>query len=289
MIDAVRRIDEEPGEIPAALAGLSTNPDNLLLFTSLVISTVFVAQLSSFVLFGSSLSAPLQQSEDGEEPSSDGFGGIMKMLMDVISSIPNAPSVLADLIQQIGQMVSGDEVSEDTEASEDAMEDSKDEGMESTEGSADGGSEESEPQGSNFLAGVIDFLTGLIPQIPGSDSNDEKEGELGDFEMSGSGDDEDAAEEEEDEALFNVGVEVQPGSPLEMIIQLFEGGDEREDGVTQTPGEETTTKDPSDLGSSIGDFSISLQPIDLANLFVQVNKATPSNRLHHHAKHSYLV
>jgi len=73
VIDAVRRIDEEPGEIPAALEGLATNPDNLLLFTSLVVSTVFVAQLSSFVLFGSSLSAPLQQSEDGEEPSNDGF------------------------------------------------------------------------------------------------------------------------------------------------------------------------------------------------------------------------
>ena len=277
----MRRIDEEPGEIPAALEGLATNPDNLLLFTSLVVSTVFVAQLSSFVLFGSSLSAPLQQSEDGEEPSNDGFGGIMKMLMDAISAIPNAPSVLADLINQIGQMVSGDEVSEDTEASEAAM---ADDGMESAEGSADGGSEESEPQGSNFLEGVIQFLTDLIPQIPGSDSSDEKEGELGDFEMSGSGDAEDDEEEEgdEDDALFTVGVDVPSGGPLEMIIKLFEGSDEREDGVTQMPGEETTTKDPSDLGSSIGDFSISLQPIDLANLFVQVLKAPPSNRLQRH-------
>merc|ERR1719361_3352618 len=61
VIDAVRQINTDPARTPTALAELATNPDNLLLFTSLVVTTVFVAQLSSFVLFGTSLSAPLQE------------------------------------------------------------------------------------------------------------------------------------------------------------------------------------------------------------------------------------
>ena len=65
VIDAVRQINTDPARTPTALAvsfhsqdfkhcdfqELATNPDNLLLFTSLVVTTVFVAQVRKLFLF----------------------------------------------------------------------------------------------------------------------------------------------------------------------------------------------------------------------------------------------
>merc|ERR1719507_1983941 len=42
VIEAVRQINTDPARTPTALAELATNPDNLLLFTTLVVSTVFL-------------------------------------------------------------------------------------------------------------------------------------------------------------------------------------------------------------------------------------------------------
>merc|ERR1711962_328618 len=85
LIDAVQSISSDPGQTPAALAALATNPGNLLLFTSLVVSTVFVAQLSSLALFGTSLSgASLKESEEGEQEE---VTGLMGIVMGIIPSL----------------------------------------------------------------------------------------------------------------------------------------------------------------------------------------------------------
>merc|ERR1712223_1665498 len=96
VIDALRQINTDPARTPTALAELATNPDNLLLFTSLVVTTVFVAQLSSFVLFGSSLSAPLQ--EDAGPVS-----GLLGIMMELFNVFPNLLATIGDIVGNIAR------------------------------------------------------------------------------------------------------------------------------------------------------------------------------------------
>lgn len=100
--------------------------------------------------------------------------------------------------------------------------------------------------------------------FPGSDPNENKQSDL---EPEGSGVDNDNDSDND----IHIGVDVEPGSILDMIINLIPnpGSDE---GTTEIPGEEMTTADPGDLGTSFGGVSVSLAPIDLANIFVQVQE-----------------
>merc|ERR1719238_521372 len=107
VIDAVRQINTDPARTPTALAELATNPDNLLLFTSLVVTTVFVAQLSSFVLFGTSLSAPLQ-----ENTESGPVSGLLGIMMEIFNIFPNFLTAFADII---GNIARGDGDEDDAE------------------------------------------------------------------------------------------------------------------------------------------------------------------------------
>merc|ERR1719430_2308658 len=111
VIDAVRQINTDPARTPTALAELATNPDNLLLFTSLVVTTVFVAQLSSFVLFGTSLSAPLQ-----ENTESGPVSGLLGIMMELFNIFPNLIAAFADIVGDIARGT-------DDEADEDDAED----------------------------------------------------------------------------------------------------------------------------------------------------------------------
>merc|ERR1712203_273133 len=131
VIDALRQINTDPARTPTALAELVTNPDNLLLFTSLVVTTVFVAQLSSFVLFGSSLSAPLQ--EDAGPVS-----GLLGIMMELFNVFPNLLATIGDIVGNIARG-SNDEEDEE-EGSTDGLfaeeaEEENDEEMEEEDGS----------------------------------------------------------------------------------------------------------------------------------------------------------
>merc|ERR1712088_949006 len=260
VIDALRQINTDPARTPTALAELATNPDNLLLFTSLVVTTVFVAQLSSFVLFGTSLSAPLQENTETGPVS-----GLLGVMMELFNIFPNLLAAFADIIGDIARgTVEDDEDEDDAEDTtntnklfiepnnEDATKDEAEdieEDMEDGSGAASGG----------FLDPLLNILANIFPPSRDGDGDAEEEG-------SGSGD----GEEVEEDNDIHIGVDVEPGSLLDMIINLIPGDEERdeEDAENTTEMGEMTTLSP-EGEETIGGISVSLAPIDLANIFVQ--------------------
>merc|ERR1719499_2836282 len=248
VIDALRQINTDPARTPTALAELATNPDNLLLFTSLVVTTVFVAQLSSFVLFGSSLSAPLQ-----EDPSP--VSGLLGIMMELFNVFPNLLATIGDIV---GNIARG---SNDGLFAEEADEEN-DEEMEEEDGTGD-------EQG-----GLFDPLLNMLASIfPTPTRNGD---EMADEDGSGSGD----GEEEEVDNDIHIGVDVEPGSLLDIIINLIPGEEERDENAedtTEMVGAEVTTLSPEEGGPTFGGISVSLAPIDLANIFVQVQQIVGMN------------
>merc|ERR1712018_918760 len=175
VIEAVRQINTDPARTPTALAELATNPDNLLLFTSLVVTTVFVAQLSSFVLFGSSLSAPLQEEDAGP------VSGLLGIMMELFNVFPNLLATIGDIVGNIarGSNDEDDEEEDDEEGSTDGLfaeeaDEENDEEMEEEDGSGD-------EQG-----GLFDSLLNMLASIfPTPTRNGD---EMADEDGSGSGD-----------------------------------------------------------------------------------------------------
>merc|ERR1719295_2403607 len=119
---------------------------------------------------------------------------------------------------------------------------------------------------------ILNILAGIFPPTRDGDGNAEEEG-------SGSGDGEE--EEEEEDNDIHIGVDVEPGSLLDMIINLIPGEEERdeEEDTTEVGGGEGTTMSPEDVedGATFGGISVSLAPIDLANIFVQVQQIVGMN------------
>merc|ERR1712038_1128808 len=227
VIDALRQINTDPARTPTALAELATNPDNLLLFTSLIVTTVFVAQLSSFVLFGTSLSAPLQ-----ENTESGPVSGLLGVMMELFNVFPNLLAAFADIVGDIAR--GSDEDDEDEDDAEGTTNTNK-----------------------------------LFIESTNEDVNKNEDGEDG----SGSGD----GEEEVDNDI-HIGVDVEPGSLLDMIINLIPGDEERDEDDAENTTEmgEMTTLSP-EGEETIGGISVSLAPIDLANIFVQVQQIVGMN------------
>merc|ERR1719249_553004 len=92
----------------------------------------------------------------------------------------------------------------------------------------------------------------------------------------------DGDEEEEEDNDIHIGVDVEPGSLLDMIINLIPGDEERdeEEDTTEVGGGEGTTMSPEEAdedGATFGGISVSLAPIDLANIFVQVQQIVGMN------------
>merc|ERR1719458_1519963 len=270
VIEAVRQINTDPARTPTALAELATNPDNLLLFTSLVVTTVFVAQLSSFVLFGTSLSAPLQENAESGEVS-----GLLGVMMELFNVFPNLLANFADIIGNIARG-SDDEDDDDDDDAEDttntnklfieptnedvANDEDEEDKVEDTEdgsGAAPGG----------LFDPLLNILASIFPPTRDVDADADKQG-------SGSGDGE---EEEEEDNDIHIGVDVEAGSLLDMIINLIPGDEDMED-TTETDGGEGTTLSPEEEeGATFGGISVSLAPIDLANIFVQVQQIVGMN------------
>merc|ERR1719361_1465838 len=262
VIDAVRQINTDPARTPTALAELATNPDNLLLFTSLVVTTVFVAQLSSFVLFGTSLSAPLQ-----EDTESGPVSGLLGVMMELFNVFPNLLAAFADIVGDIAR--GSDEDDEDEDDAEDTTNTNKlfiestNEDVNKNEDGEDGSGSGEAPAG--LFDPILNMLANIFPPTRQGDEDDE--------EGSGSGD----GEEEVDNDI-HIGVDVEPGSLLDMIINLIPGDDERDEDDAENTTEmgEMTTLSP-EGEETIGGISVSLAPIDLANIFVQVQQIVGMN------------
>merc|ERR1719219_1525453 len=262
VIDAVRQINTDPARTPTALAELATNPDNLLLFTSLVVTTVFVAQLSSFVLFGTSLSAPLQENTEAGPVS-----GLLGIMMELFNIFPNLLAAFAELIGDIAR--GSDEDDEDEDDAEDTTNTNKlfiestNEDVNKNEDGEDGSGSGEAPAG--LFDPILNMLANIFPPTRQGDEDDE--------EGSGSGD----GEEEVDNDI-HIGVDVEPGSLLDMIINLIPGDEERDEDDAENTTEmgEMTTLSP-EGEETIGGISVSLAPIDLANIFVQVQQIVGMN------------
>merc|ERR550525_1949591 len=262
VIDAVRQINTDPARTPTALAELATNPDNLLLFTSLVVTTVFVAQLSSFVLFGTSLSAPLQ-----ENTESGPVSGLLGVMMELFNVFPNLLATFADIVGDIAR--GSDEDDEDEDDAEDTTNTNKlfiestNEDVNKNEDGEDGSGSGEAPAG--LFDPILNMLANIFPPTRQGDEDDE--------EGSGSGD----GEEEVDNDI-HIGVDVEPGSLLDMIINLIPGDEERDEDDAENTTEmgEMTTLSP-EGEETIGGISVSLAPIDLANIFVQVQQIVGMN------------
>jgi len=263
-INAVRRASSDPSEAPSALAALATNPDNLLLFTSLVVSTVFVAQLSSLVLTGSSLAASGTEKQDGESPETEGLMGLIR---DALNILPNLLNLISQAFQDVvdGRQAEEGSGSGSGSGSGDGEEDGEQHFIGLFGSGDDDGEVDAERVG--LFAGIMNFFASLFPISENEDEDDTQK--LDDAE-----DDEEGSGEDKPDGL-NFGFNVVPGSILDMIINLIpsppeSSGDNNDDAVKDL-------EDPNSLGEHFGGISISLEPIDLANLFIQVNDVVGAN------------
>lgn len=257
VITALQSILNDPSQTPTALAGLATDPANILTLITLMVSTAFAAQISSITLFGDS-------------PTNRGLVG---MILDFLAGGQNGmeDGDVEDAVQD-GDMEEGDMEDEDMEngdmeeeedtasesetegsidemgESEDVMENSDMEDMEEAE---DGDMEQVEGSNVGLLESLISFITGILG---GNNDTDDMEG------------DGDEMAEDEDNMASNGDMEESEGS-------------EEEDSGTDDEREEDTMENDaiSDGGSSIGGVSVSFHPIDLAALFVQVQSAIGMN------------
>ena len=187
-------------------------------------------------------------------------------MMELFNVFPNLLAAFADIV---GDIARGTD-----EADEDDAEDTTNTNklfIEPNNEDVNGADEDMEDGSGAAATGglfdpILNILASIFPPTRDGDGNAEEEG-------SGSGDGE---EEEEEDNDIHIGVDVEPGSLLDMIINLIPGEEERdeEEDSTEVGGGEGTTLSPEEAeeedGATFGGISVSLAPIDLANIFVQV-------------------
>ena len=181
-------------------------------------------------------------------------------MMELFNVFPNLLATIGDIVGNIarGSNDEEDDEEDDEEGSTDGLfaeeaEEENDEEMEEEDGSGD-------DQGGLFDP-LLNMLASIFP-------NPTRDGEAdADGDGSGSGD----GEEEEVDNDIHIGVDVEPGSLLDMIINLIPGDEERDEDDAENTTEmgDMTTLSP-EGEETIGGISVSLAPIDLANIFVQV-------------------
>ena len=188
------------------------------------------------------------------------MSGLLGIMMELFNVFPNLLATIGDIVGNIarGSNDEDDEEEDDEEGSTDGLfaeeaDEENDEEMEEEDGSGD-------EQG-----GLFDPLLNMLANIfPNPTRNGEADA---DEDGSGSGD----GEEEDND--IHIGVDVEPGSLLDIIINLIPGEEERDENAedtTEMDGAEVTTLSPEEGGPTFGGISVSLAPIDLANIFVQV-------------------
>ena len=188
------------------------------------------------------------------------MSGLLGIMMELFNVFPNLLATIGDIVGNIarGSNDEDDEEEDDEEGSTDGLfaeeaDEENDEEMEEEDGSGD-------EQGGLFDP-LLNLLANIFPN-PTRNGN-----EMADEDGSGSGD----GEEEDND--IHIGVDVEPGSLLDIIINLIPGEEERDENAedtTEMDGGEVTTLSPEEGGPTFGGISVSLAPIDLANIFVQV-------------------
>merc|ERR1719232_2197623 len=96
LIFAVQSIEVDPSLTPVALAAIATNPTSVFLIGSIVASTVIASQVSSFALVGQTLTFNSRQ------------GGLIRMFLDLISSVMRGFNSMAQDKIEIDESGSGD-------------------------------------------------------------------------------------------------------------------------------------------------------------------------------------
>merc|ERR1711981_1395797 len=169
LVTALQTILNDPANTPTALAGLATDPSNMLTLVTLVMATAFAAQISAFTLFG--------------EPGASESRGLFGMLTDLISSLINQMESGGDDMED-GEM-SGEDDS--MEGEENNMDNEMEEG--SGEGSGDG-MESPDDMTEESQGGIIEAVIAFVTGIFGGNSDNNDMSEDGDMmtEEDGSGD-----------------------------------------------------------------------------------------------------
>ena len=189
------------------------------------------------------------------------MSGLLGIMMELFNVFPNLLATIGDIVGNIarGSNDEEDEEEDEEEGSSDGLfaeeaDEENDEEMEEEDGSGD-------DQGGLFDP-LLNILASIFPPTRNGDTEADEDG-------SGSGD----GEEEEVDNDIHIGVDVEPGSLLDIIINLIPGEEERDENAedtTEMDGGEVTTLSPEEGGPTFGGISVSLAPIDLANIFVQV-------------------
>ena len=211
------------------------------------------------------------------------MSGLLGIMMELFNIFPNLLTAVADMIGDIAR--GSDEADDDDEDDADAEGSTNtkffieptDEDV--TNDAAEDEEEDMEDEaesGAGLFDPILNILASIFPPTRDADIDADEEG-------SGSGDGE---EEEQEDNDIHIGVDVEPGSLLDMIINLIPGDEERDEMEDTTEmGEEGTTMSPQEenMGgeTTFGGISVSLAPIDLANIFVQVHFNTSRCSIFH--------
>lgn len=252
LIFAVQSLSDDPTLTPVALAAIATNPTSMFLIGSLVLSTVVASQVSSLALVGQTLTFDTDQ------------GGLIRIFLDIIASVLRGfNSVSQDRIE-IDELGSGSGDYEDESGSGD-LENFQ-------EYYEDGSGSQSSQDGS-----LLESVSMVIRQVLGGHQNlndEEKEDSSGD------------ASDDDADATFTV--DIADDSFLDIVFNIIPDtvasitrGQEDEyeyvyDELTKA-GMNISTIDPSDGGSSIGGMTLSLHTVDLAEMFLNVQRGLIEN------------
>jgi len=243
LIFAVQSISDDPSLTPVALAAIATNPTSLFLIGSLVASTVLASQVSSFALVGQTLTFDSNQ------------GGIIGFFLDIINSL------IRGFNSVTGDTVEIDETEHDGSGSGSGMGES----LEDDYFVLDGSGDEQEQVAGAEAGGLMESLSLLIRTLLGGHQDDL---------------------DEEEEGSGSVSLDIRPDSLLDVVLNIIPNTvagitgfsqQEEEDYFYDELNQVGITGDPSDGGSTVGGMTISLHSMDLAKLFVDVQKSIIEN------------
>jgi len=231
-----------------SLAGLASRS---LIRETEVASTVIASQVSSYALVGQTLTFDSQQ------------GGIIRVLLDIVDAFMSVFSG--------GNTDREDEAVEDGSGSGDGQEDG---------GSASGDYLDYEEEDGSGEGDLLSSVASVIRQVLGGQQDEdedylEEKEESG--EASGAGADNDSfhvdiAEDSFLDWVFNI---------IPDTVNSITGGEEYDYEYVydedNRQGMNISTKDPSNGGGNIGGMTVSLHTVDLAELFVEVQKSILEN------------
>jgi len=252
-----------------------------------MVSTAFAAQISAFTLFG--------------EPDSQRNRGLLGMFLDFLAG--GQQSMEDDDMDMEGTNTSENDNLEETE--NDDLEETENDNLEDIENSGDGETENDdmeETEGSN--EGLLESLISFVNSIFGGNNNNNDMGSDGELEDSESIDDEDSTIEENDDMEDDTTDGGSTFGGISFTLNPIDfsgifGGNNDNDTLEDDSGnmgnngdmeeseeseeadsgvdDDKEENDASDGGSSFGGVSVSMHPIDLAALFVQVQTAVGMN------------